>query len=181
MKKIKTPVWVMLCLTACIALIVSCNESSNDGGVFIPVPVDTSAFGKIDHFIPRDSIAKYQAAFRRDRDSLQKYTPGFTIPFSEAFNKPGIIEILKLKGCVGIKIMYGIKQAGDSSSMRLILVGVDSLGNNLYVDEHSGPNMSGKKAAKNDSMPSASKAYGGSMDTTGGIEQGQCDPPCINY
>jgi hypothetical protein len=178
MKKIKSPVWVILCLAATITVIVSCNESSNDGGVFIPVPVDTSAFGKIDHFIPRDSIAKYQAAFRRDRDSLQKYTPGFTIPFSEAFNKPGIIEILKLKGCVGVKIMYGIKQAGDSSSMRLILVGVDSLGNNLYVDEHSPIGKSVEKSTKNDAE--AAK-YGGSKDTTGGIEQGQCDPPCINY
>lgn len=175
MKKIKNPVWVMLCLLVGATSIVSCNDGSggNEGGVFIEVPVDSSDFGKIDHFIPRDSIAKYQAAFRRDRDSLQKYTPGFTIPFSESFNKPGVLEILKLNGCVGIKIMYGIKEAGDSSGMRLILVGVDSLGNTLYVDEHS-PVVGGsaKKSARN---------YEGSKDTTGGIEQGQCDPPCTNY
>jgi hypothetical protein len=176
MKKIKNPVWIALCLLVAGTSVVSCNEGTggHDGpGVFIEVPVDSSEFGKIDHFIPRDSIAKYQAAFRADRDTLQKYTPGFTIPFSESFNKPGIIEILKLKGCVGVKIMYGIKQYGDSSSMRLILVGVDSLGRTLYVDEHApvGGN-SVKKSASN---------YGGSKDTTGGIEQGQCDPPCTNY
>jgi hypothetical protein len=181
MKKINNLFGVMLCLLVSLTVIVSCNESSGGDGVFIPVPVDTSALGKIDHFIPRDSIAKYQAAFRSDRDSIEKYNPGFTIPFSEAFNKPGILEILKLKGCVGIKVIYGIKQDGDSSSMRLILVGVDSKGNNLYVDENATSHNSANKSAKNDTAASAAKMYGGSKDTTGGIEQGQCDPPCISY
>jgi hypothetical protein len=181
MKKIKSPVWVMLCLLVSTIIVISCNETGGNGnGVFIPVPEDSSALAKIDHFIPRDSIAKYQADFKRDRDTIEKYRPGFTIPFSEAFNKPGILEILKLKGCVGIKVMYGIKQNGDSSSMRLILVGVDSQGNNLYVDEHA-TNASREKSTKTDSVQPAAKNYGGSKDTTGGIEQGQCDPPCISY
>jgi hypothetical protein len=162
-------------------IMVSCNSNSGEG-VFIPVPDDTSALGKIDHFIPLDQIKDYQAAFGRERDSLLKFRPGFSIPFSEAFNKKALIEILQIPDCVGVKVLYGIKQTGDSSSMRLILVGVDSRGNTLYLkdDQQSANAAAEKSSPKKDSAAPVQAAKVAPMlgDSSGGIEQGQCDPPC---
>jgi hypothetical protein len=175
----------LLLLLPALLFMASCTEPKGDG-VFIPVPDDTSALGKIDHFIPRQQIKDYQANFARDRDSLQKFRPDFFIPFSEAFNKKAIIEILQIPDCVGVKVLYGVKQDGDSSSMRLILVGVDSKGNNLYLNEDGkSQQATAATANKNDSAAPAARAAKAASrmpgDTTGGIEQGQCDPPCINY
>ncbi|MGG9964745.1 hypothetical protein [Ferruginibacter sp. SUN106] len=175
---------LMLLLIA-LVFMASCTEEKGEG-VFVPVPKDTSALAKIDHFISRQQIKDYQAAFAMDRDSLQKCRPGFSIPFSEAFNKKALIEILQIPDCVGIKVLYGLKKDGDSSSMRLMLVGVDSKGNNLYLHEdgksHKVTDDAGTK--KDTAAPAARAAKSDSRmpgDSTGGVEQGQCDPPCTSY
>lgn len=175
---------LVLLLTA-VFFITSCTEEKGDG-VFVPVPKDTSALGKIDHFISRQQIKDYQAAFARDRDSLQKFRPGFSIPFSEAFNKKALIEILQIPDCVGIKVLYGLKKDGDSSSMRLMLVGVDSKGNNLYLHEDGKSHQAtDEPVAKKDTAAPAPRAARSASrmpgDSTGGVEQGQCDPPCTSY
>ncbi|MGF2413325.1 hypothetical protein [Ferruginibacter sp.] len=183
MQRFKKIMTAVLLLLPVILYTVSCKQ--NREGEFIPVPKDTSALGKIDHFIPLEQIREYQAAFARERDSLLKLRPTTSIPFSEAFNKKAIIEILQIPDCVGIKILYGIKQSGDSNSVRLILVGVDSRGNNLYLkDDQHFAGTENKAAVKKDSgapVQAAKMASELPGDSTGGIEQGQCDPPCINY
>lgn len=181
-KKIMNAAFFLLPVLLCM---LSCNQSSEEG-VFIPVPKDTSALAKIDHFIPTEVIKNYQAAFARERDSLLKCRPGFSIPFSEAFNKKAIIEILQIPDCIGIRVLYGIKQNSNSNSMRLILVGVDSRGNNLYLneDDKKASTTANEPVAKTDSAapaPAARAARETPGDSTGGIEQGQCDPPCTNY
>jgi len=187
LKKITSSASVFLAgfLLPAMLFFISCNSNTNSGGVVIQVPNDTSALGKIDHFIPLSEIKEYQAAFARERDSLLKCSPNFSAPFSEAFNKKAIIEILQIPGCVGIKVLYGVKQNGDSSSMRLILVGVNSQGDNLYLDDNQQRSTAASEtAAKKDTAAPAQAAKMASKmpgDTTGGIEQGQCDPPCRNY
>lgn len=161
-----------------VPFLFSCNN--NDDGVFIPVPKDSSALGRIDHFIPLQQIKNYQAAFNKERDSLLKIRPGFNIPLSEAFNKQALIEILQIPECAGVKVLYGIKQNGDTNSMRLILVGVDSRGNNLYLTNDAANSNTAKKSPAADSG-AAKTTTENSGDDTGGIEQGQCDPPCTHY
>jgi hypothetical protein len=179
-KKVTSLVFALLLLLLLPALLVmsSCNNENKDG-VFVPVPKDTSALAKIDHFIPIDLIEKYQADFKRQRDSLQRKQPGFSIPFSEAFNKKAIIELLQIPNCVGIRVLYGIKQTGNSSDARLILVGVDSQGKNLFLERDKQAAAAFKEIAdkagnKKLALPAPPPPGG----TQGGVEQGQCYPPC---
>jgi hypothetical protein len=163
-------------LLAAMLFMVSCNGDGGDTAI-IPIPKDTSALGKIDHFIPLAQINEYDSAFSRERNELAKLRPGLSIPFSEAFNKAALIDLLQIKDCVGIRIMYGIKQKGDSSSVRLILVGVNSKGESLYLTEQK------KRSTANDAANQIKDAVpqGASGEVDGGIEQGQCYPPCHNY
>jgi hypothetical protein len=178
----KLPIIILLSLV--LFVMVSCNNNAEPtGGVVIQVPDDTSALAKIDHYIPGTAIKEYQAAFNRERDTLQKLRPGFAVPLSESFNKKAVIKLLQLPGCVGIKVLYGIKQGGNANGMRLILVGVDSQGNNLFLKGNEGISIAADEpAAKKSDSGTAPKLMSKPLgDTSGGIEQGQCDPPCPKY
>ena len=152
------PVLLILCI-ACISslLIVSCNPITR---VSIPVPNDTSALAKIDHFIPEAKIKEYRAAFRYQVDSMAARFPSLLIPDAEAFNKPALIQILKDPRCVGIRIYHGVKigQGTAKNEIRVILVGVDSQGKDILVEGGS---------------PLATDI----TQTSGGEENGQC-PSC---
>jgi hypothetical protein len=90
--------------------------------------------------------------------------PALFIPFSEAFNKKSVVELMKDSNCIGLRIYYGataVKKNGKTD-LRLILVGVDKLGRDLYVRQGS---------------PIEAQAGGG---REGGFEYGQCDPPCLD-
>ncbi|WP_462249750.1 hypothetical protein [Ferruginibacter sp.] len=168
---------LLFLLLPVIFFMTSCNNDS--GGVVIQVPNDTSALGKINHFIPLAQIKAYEAAFASERDSLLKFRPGFSIPLSEAFNKQSIIELLQIPDCVGIRILYGIKKNGDSSSVRLVLVGVNSKGENLYLSEQK-PGRTTNETATADSAGRQMKTAESSDEEVGGEEHGQCNPPCPN-
>ena len=162
MSKIRKPATPVLFLVtlACLSavLFASCDGPKT---VSIPVPVDTSALAKINHFIPETQIREYQAAFKSDYDSLRQRFPSLVIPDAEAFNKPAVLEILKDPRCVGIRIYHGVKRdekRGYKDEIRLIIVGVDSQGNEILF------------------TPS-----GGAADLTqanGGLQHGQC-PNCL--
>ena len=143
-------------------LISSCqNEPPVKDQVCISVPTDTSALGKKNHFIPVMSIDIYEKDFRATRDSLAKSFPDLFLPNSETFNKASIVEFFKNPKVVGLKFYYGIKPGPEKrKALRLMIVGVDSAGNNVYI-----------KGKGN-----ALAAQGGSDD--GGLEYGQCNPPC---
>jgi hypothetical protein len=143
-------------------LIGSCqNEPPVKDQVCISVPADTSVLGKKNHFIPVMSIDIFEKDFRATRDSLTRAYPDLFIPNSETFNKASIVEFFKLPQVVGLKFYYGIKPGLEKrKALRLMIVGVDSAGNNVYIK--------GKG--------SALAAQSGTDD--GGLEYGQCNPPC---
>lgn len=144
--------------------LISCDQK-NEGGVHIPVPKDSSALAKINHFIPVKDIEEFKAAFAVQRDSLSRSNPNLMIPVSETFNKQALINILKDSNNVGVRIYYGIKAGGNRNEMRLILVGVNAEGKDLYY--RSGGEQ-GKLSAKLPPPPE-----------DGGAEYGQCTPPCF--
>ena len=149
-------------IAAAMFILNSCTSGPKEDGVWIPMPKDTSALGRINHFIPLDQIKKFRSSFESDRDSISIKSPGTFIPTSEAFNKKILVEIMKDPRCVGIRVYYGVLNTGKRDEFRLILVGVDEQGKDLYIDR------------KNEL---ATQAPPGGF---GGGEYGQCDPPCLN-
>lgn len=143
-------------------LLAACNGGPKGDGVWIPVPKDTSALGLRDHFISKKEIAIYRGRYDVERDTLEVTLPKLYLPKSEAFNKPSVLEILKDPKCVGIRIYYGATAMNDKSDFRLIIVGVDAQGKDLYIKKGS-----------------AVAAQAGD-DGDGGLEYGQCDPPCYD-
>src|SRR6266700_753699 len=122
---------IFLCLS-----LFSCAHSED--GVWIPVPKDTSALGKIDHFIPEADITKFRARYLPVRDSIFRMDPKLVMPLSESFNKAGLIDILKDPKSVGIRVYYALKPGGRGNQFRMIMVGVDEQGNDLYYTKGSG-------------------------------------------
>lgn len=140
----------------------SCN-SGGEKGAWIPVPPDTSKLAKINHFIPMEELDKFKVEYAVEREILSRTAPDLYIPVSEAFNKQALIDILKDPKSVGLRVYYGLKRGekGQRNEFRLILVGVDEQGKDLYINQGN--------AAATQAPP------GGK----GGAEYGQCTPPCL--
>ncbi len=156
----KSTAWAVLLAVVGITslLVVSCNNNQHDGdkeGTFIPVPKDSSALAKIDHFIPSATIRQFRLAFKHENDSLAIKNPDLFITESEAFNKPALLEILKDSTCVGIRIYYGITKGDRKKELKMIIVGTDSKGKDLFIS-HGG--AAAARVTAND----------------GGLEYGQC-------
>lgn len=149
---------LVMVLAITSSILLSCNNNNPRGSQVIPVPDDTSALAKINHFIPASQIERYRAAFRIQNDSLHARFRSFLLPDAEAFNKPALLEILKDPRCVGIRIYHGVKTADGMNEVRVILVGVDSQGKDILI--------SGGSAIAADVT-----------QTKGGLEYGQC-PTC---
>ena len=147
-------VLALTCITS--LLVVSCNNNP-PGSVLIEIPKDNSGLDTINHFIPENQIKEYKAAFKTQRDSLTIIYPSLLVPESEAFNKRALLSLLKAPDCVGIRIYHGVK-TGRKNEIRLVLVGVDSKGQDILIDKGS------VLAAK-------------ITDEVGGEENGQC-PNC---
>jgi hypothetical protein len=145
-------------------LIGSCNDQPQPPGkdlVCISVPNDTSALGRKNHFIPVMSIDIYKKDFDTTRVNLTRAFPDLMLPNSETFNKASIVEFFKNPKVVGLKFYYGVKPSSDKKkSLRMMIVGVDSAGNNVYIK--------GKRSALAAQVD----------DEDGGVEYGQCTPPC---
>lgn len=139
---------------------ISCKDEHEGKGEWIPTPPDSSSLGKIDHFIPMGTMEEFKKQYSADRDTLMKCA-GISIPNSEAFNKEWLLKVLKDPKCVGIRIYYGVKGVeGKGGEMRMMIVGVDEQGQDLYITRGSGL---------------ANQADDGGR---GGLEWGQCEPPC---
>jgi hypothetical protein len=156
-KSISTAVFVLTALVSVSLLFFSCQQTA---GVPIPLPKDTSALGRINHFIPLDQLETLKKDFLPQQESISKNVPGLYIPVSEAFNKAALLDLLKDSANVGIRIYYGVKKGDNRNEFRMILVGVDQRGNDLYLTKGS----------------ALATKIGG--DTRGGLEFGQCNPPC---
>lgn len=154
-----------LFITMALAWTISSCGHKTEGGETIPVPRDTSSLAKINHFIPVQDIEAFKSAFAFHRDSLARVYPSLMIPISETFNKQALINILKDSTNVGMRIYYGVKAGDNRNELRLILVGVNSQGQDLY---YRNGGEQGKLGAKLPPPP---------LD--GGAEYGQCTPPCF--
>jgi hypothetical protein len=140
---------------------VSCKSQEGEGkGEWIPTPPDSSALGKIDHFIPIERMDEFKKQYAADRDTLLSCLPGYFMPSSEAFNKEWLLKVLKDPKCVGLRIYYGIRKSDKANEFRLMIVGVDAQGQDLYIERGSAL---------------ANQVGDGGK---GGLEWGQCDPPC---
>ncbi|MEO6315984.1 MAG: hypothetical protein ABIU63_06985 [Chitinophagaceae bacterium] len=129
-----------VCMSA--LLLASCNNNApgggkgNDSGVFIPNLPDTSALAKIEHFIPKSEIMQFRRSF--NADSFRTKNPDIFITESEGFNKTALLDLLKDPKCVGIRIYYGVTQGSTKKKeLRLILVGTDSQGKDLFISRSS--------------------------------------------
>lgn len=145
-------------------LVVSCNRKvtgvSGRGPVLIDIPKDNSGLDKIDHFIDSSSIQTLKLNFARQQRRFEQL--GIHVPVSEAFNKRALLSLLKANDCVGIRIYQGAKTArnnAERSELRLVLVAVDSKGNEILISRNSV--LSAKI-----------------VDEVGGMESGQC-PSCL--
>ena len=136
----------------------SCQNETGKGE-WIPTPPDTSALGKIDHFISLKEMNVFIAQFKQD--SIMSKVPGLFVPDAESFNKEWLLKLLKDPKCVGIRIYYGIREKGHE--LRLMIVGVDEQGKDLYIQRGSGL---------------TNQAGVGDDEGNGGLEWGQCTPPC---
>jgi hypothetical protein len=163
LKKSLTTTPFALVFMAGALLIGSCKEPNPDKDtVCIKVPKDSSKLGQKNHFIPVNSIDIYKKDFKGTRDSLIRKYPDLEIPNSETFNKASIVEFFKMDQVVGLKFYYGIKPGDNKKkTLRLMIVGVDSLGRDVYL--------------KNGSRLAAD-----ATGDEGGLEYGQCAPPCDN-
>ena len=140
--------------------LISCKEEQGKGE-WIPTPPDSSSLGKIDHFIPLAQMEEFRKAFQPERDSIQSKVPGTYIPESESFNKEWLLKVLKDPKCVGLRVYYGVKSKTEKGNeFRLMIVGVDEAGKDLYITR--GSSLAGQAGD----------------DGKGGLEWGQCTPPC---
>jgi hypothetical protein len=136
-KKPAFPVFTVLtaiCITALFT--ASCNNYPPGGGkagdsVCVPNPKDTSALGRINHHIPKSEIMQFRRAF--NADSINAKNPGLFITESEGFNKTQLLELLQDSSCVGIRIYYGIAKGQKGNELRMIIVGTNSQGKDLYI------------------------------------------------
>ena len=171
-KTISPLLMLLICATLGGVSFSSCNSPSGEpkvkeDGVWIPMPPDTSSLGKRSHYIPIGDLEKYKGRFKKDRDTLDRVME-FTQ--SEAFNKKALVEVLKDPRCVGIRVYFGVKSNDKDDdkgkkkkgSFRVMIVGVDEQGKDLYIKKGS------LMATQGD-------------EGEGGLEFGQCDPPCDNH
>jgi len=164
-RSLKTITSLLFSASLSCLLLTSCTSGTKtpEGEVCIPDPKDTSSLAKVDHYIPKADIEKFKASFDVQKDTLARKVPNLLLSYSEAFNKKQLIELLKDPKCVGLRIYYGVKTAnkGAENQLRMMIVGVDSQGKDLYWKRGT---------------PAAGQV-GGDSDG-GGLEYGQCSPPC---
>jgi hypothetical protein len=142
--------------------IASCKENPAPADqVCISVPEDKSELGQKNHYISEAEMKKYRKAFDAQRDSIHSKVPDIFIPNSEAFNKKWLVKLLEDTAVKGLKFYYGVKPGNDTTkALRLMIVGVDAAGQDIYIK--------GKRSGL------AAEA----ASEEGGLEYGQCTPPC---
>lgn len=162
--KLTTCVLLIACVFTTSVTLISCTGDP-EHEVCIPVPKDTTGLGKKEHFIPVDSVNDFRKDFELYRDTLANRVPELYFALSEAFNKEHLLRMLKDPRNIGIRIYYGVKKGNGKvkDEFRLVLVGVDEQGNDLFITRPR--------------KGSAAAQVSGDTEL-GGLEYGQCNPPC---
>lgn len=142
-------------------LIGSCKEGPKPGQICITIPKDTSELGRRNHFIPVMDIDIFRRDFRAIRDSIVTRDTNIVIPNSETFNIAAIDSFVQNPKVFGLRFYYGVKPGPSHKKvLRLIVVGVDSLGHDVYI-RRKGATLAAQVSGDD-----------------GGLEYGQCSPPC---
>lgn len=88
-----------------------------------------------EHFISVDTAAKFTALFKQGLTALGRQLPdssylrkNFNIPRAELFNRDAMVALLNQQGAKGVRVYLGKDDAGF---VRMILVAVDSVGNDI--------------------------------------------------
>jgi hypothetical protein len=120
--------------------------------------------------MPKDSIDIYRRKFEEVRGKLCRKDSIMSLSNCETFSKDAVLKLLEDTTIIKMRIYYGIRPTTDSTkrSLRLILVGVDRAGNDVFI-KNPYPGQGKKELAAPVADP---------LD--GGLEYGQCDPPCTN-
>jgi hypothetical protein len=169
--------WLPLLMVISIFL-TSCSNKI----IKIPIPSDNSELGKINHLTSRQDIDAYRENFKIEKEEIKKLRPDFIIPSGEAFNKKDLLRLLSNPNCIGIRIFYGAKPSeGNNKTGRLLIVGVDRQGNDLYLK------VDDSELNKNRNQSSIQKGRGPQVrvapltEVEAGLQNGQCiNPPCNN-
>jgi len=125
------------------------------------------------HFMPKDSIEIYRKKFDTVRRELGRRCSLLSLSNCETFSKDAVLKLLEDTTITKVRIYYGVKPTTDSTkrSLRLIIVGIDKNGNDVFI-KNPYPGQGKKKEL--------AAPAGSSDDGDGGLEYGQCDPPCTN-
>jgi hypothetical protein len=89
------------------------------------------------HWIPLEQAAAMTANFRKQKEDL--VNPSLkgldVLPFCETYKRTAIDALLNLNDCVGLRIYLGVPD--NTSQIHLILCGVNSKGEDIYLTEIS--------------------------------------------
>lgn len=138
------------------------------------IPLDPDSARK--HIIPIDTAIKmnrsFESARRQLADIVNKTGDSLTniidLPYDESFNRHIFALLLNQKGAAGIRIYLG-KEEGSNKG-KLIMVPIDSAGNNILV-----------KLLYQDkpiSVPGISSAKAFRKEADGAEKGNHCSPPC---
>jgi hypothetical protein len=176
-----------------VAIAISFTACIPKNVIVIRIPTDTANFSTLaknlvalNHLTPKETIDGYKNNFAQFRSPLQLSNPNFLIPTGESFNKKDLLTILQQPDCIGIRIYYGAKSSTNTTTSRLVIVGVGKQGEDLYVDVDEN-----KLRALDKPRPTTGTVRGPQATTvqnnTGSgavkvaLQHGQCiDPPCQN-
>jgi hypothetical protein len=95
------------------------------------------------HGISREvanAMLKRYNSFRKKMHTAKRSGAGIpaevpSLPICLTYNKSAIYQLMKLPGCIGIRIYFGINQ---KQQLSLVIVGVDEAGDNIVTGSASG-------------------------------------------
>jgi len=133
---------ILLILNCFIAFVIlaNLNACKCTKCLVTPPPLNTAAtqLVAINHSIDSAYASSWILRYKANKDSIcNNMVNSFDsiLNYSEAFNKEGILKLLCLKGCIGIRIHYGM----DSLfKVHQIITGVDQYYNDLYFKYKTG-------------------------------------------
>ena len=87
------------------------------------------------NLIPVKKASEMIARYRENKETIlaSDYKNSDVLAFSETFNADDVKLLLSQPGCLGFRVRYGMD---DKLWIHAILVGVDSEGNDIVINNH---------------------------------------------
>lgn len=121
-------IFTAACLIIFIILLLCRCHTGNKGNGHLPYNKDSARV----HIIPVDTAIKLTTTFRliqkETARKLRDSTYIVNFPLAEKFNRDAILALLDQKGARGVRIYLGEDKSGP---VKMVLVAVDSLGNDI--------------------------------------------------